>query len=137
MFTTTGQQKSARGFTLIEVLIALAIVAMALPALVTRVQSVSDNTGYIEEKSYAYWVAQNKLEELMIDYRLKRVFPKTKRHDVIEFAGQEWYWEAESDTTAMEQMYRLEVHVGRDEDNILATLAGFVYEQPRTAEGSR
>lgn len=122
----TGQQKSTRGFTLIEVLIALAIVAIALPALVTRVQSVSDNTGYIEEKSYAYWVAQNKLEELMIDYRLKQTFPKTKRHEVIEYAGQEWYWEAETVAVGEGNMYRLEVRVGRDEDNIVASLFGAV-----------
>jgi|GEM_PF-5538562 len=52
----------AKGFTLIEVLIALMIVSVALPALMLRVQSVSDNTAYMEEKTFAYWVAQNKMQ---------------------------------------------------------------------------
>lgn len=118
----------ARGFTLVEVLIAMVIVSLALPALVMRVQSVSENTGYIEEKSYAYWVAQNKMEEVLLDYRLKKTFPKTRVHDKVEFAGREWYWQVQAKTTSMERFYRLEVKVGTDEEDILASVAGFVYE---------
>jgi len=125
---------NARGFTLIEVLIALAIVGVALPALMLRVQSVSENVGYIEEKSFAYWVAQNKMEEILIDYRIKKQFPKTKLHDEIEFAGREWYWEVEAETTAMDRMYRIVVKVGDDEDNILASIPGFVLEPERRVE---
>ncbi|WP_045861091.1 type II secretion system minor pseudopilin GspI [Teredinibacter purpureus] len=122
------------GFTLIEVLIALAIVAVALPALVMRVQSVSDNTGYIEQKSYAYWIAQNKMEEIFLDYRIKNTFPKTKRHDTLEFGGKEWYWEVQAVTTGMESIYRIEVRVGNDEDDILASYAGILHESKDGAQ---
>ncbi|SMF11939.1 type II secretion system protein I (GspI) [Alteromonadaceae bacterium Bs31] len=121
----------ARGFTLIEVLIALAVVAVALPALVMRVQSVSDNVGYIEEKTFAYWVAQNRMEELLIDYQLRKQFPKTKVNDRVEFGGKEWYWEVEAETTAMEGMYRMIVRVGDNEKDITAIVSGFVREEKK------
>ena len=126
-----------RGFTLIEVLIALSIVAVALPALVMRVQSVSENTGYIEQKTYAFWVAQNKMEELMLDYRLKNTFPKTKLHDTVEFGGKEWYWEVEADTTGQEGVYRMQVSVGNDEDDILASYGAFIRDKGRTAQAGQ
>jgi len=122
----------ARGFTLIEVLIALAIVAMALPALVLRIQSVSDNVGYIEEKTLAMWMAQNKMEELLIDYDVKKTFPKTVKHDRQEYGGKEWYWEVEAETTSMENLYRLTVRVGNDPEEIIASVAGFVREAPKS-----
>ncbi len=121
-------RSSVRGFTLIEVLIALAIVAVALPALMLRVQSVSDNAGYIEVKTYAYWVAQNKMEEIQLDFRIKGSFPKTVKHDKVEFGGKEWYWKVESEPTATEGLYQLTVSVGNDEDDILASYASFIYD---------
>jgi len=118
-----------KGFTLIEVLVALGIIAMALPALVMRVQSVSDNTGYIEEKSYAFWIAQNQLEKLLIDFKLKQKIPRTRKGETIEYADQEWFWEVIPEDTGMQNAYMLTVNVGRDEKNILATISGIAYNQ--------
>ncbi|WP_188152333.1 type II secretion system minor pseudopilin GspI [Teredinibacter waterburyi] len=116
------------GFTLIEVLIALIIVGVALPALLLRVQSVSDHTGAIEEKTYAYWIASNKLEEITLDARIKKQIPKSERHDTIDYAGREWHWRIKPETTATEKLYRIEISVGIDDDSSIATLAGFVYD---------
>ncbi|WP_018013453.1 type II secretion system minor pseudopilin GspI [Teredinibacter turnerae] len=120
-----------RGFTLIEAMIALVIVGVTLVALVERVQSVSDNTGNIEEKTFAYWIAQNKLEEIFLDYRLKKTFPRTEQHDKEEYAGKDWYWEVKPEVrpTALGNMYRLEVRVGNAEDDILASVAGLLHEE--------
>jgi len=118
----------AKGFTLIEVLIALMIVSVALPALMLRVQSVSDNTAYMEEKTFAYWVAQNKMQELMLRRQVMKVMVKSKQNDTIEFGGREWFWQVDSQSTAVERLYRIEVRVGVQRGEWLATLSGFMYE---------
>lgn len=126
-----------QGFTLIEVLVALGIIAVALPALVMRVQSVSENTGYIEEKSYAYWIAQNELEKLLIDFRLKQQIPRSLKKETIEYAGRDWYWEVNPTETGMEGFYLLTVNVGLDEKNILATVAGVAYHDKNKTQQVR
>ena len=59
----------ARGFTLLEVLIALAIVAMSVGALLGTVTSSASNIIYLKDKTLAEWVALNRLTEVRIDKR--------------------------------------------------------------------
>lgn len=117
-----------RGFTLIEVLIALMIVGMALPALLLRVQSVSDNTAYMEEKTFAYWIAQNKLQELQLRRQVEKIATKTKQNDDIEYGGRTWYWQVDVKSTPNKHINELHVKVGTQPDQWLATITGFMYE---------
>lgn len=55
-----------RGFTLLEAMIALMIVAMALPALITLVLTQLDGSASIRDKTYAYWVAENQLTRVRL-----------------------------------------------------------------------
>lgn len=132
------QRRKNAGFTLIEVMVALVIVGMALPALVMRVQSIMDHTGYINSKSYAYWVAENKLQEMIITQQLQGdVTKKRKQQDTEEFAGTRWFWRVETEKTEIETMYRMEVSVGLTEDEILVTLSGFLFEPPQQGQVTR
>lgn len=56
----------ASGFTLIEVLIALAIVAIALGATLRAIGSLSTNTEAARARMLALWSADNALSELLI-----------------------------------------------------------------------
>ncbi|MFT5335623.1 MAG: general secretion pathway protein I, partial [Halioglobus sp.] len=56
----------SKGFTLIEVMVALAVVAVALPALMLTLNQQIDGTAYIRDKSLANIVAANKLEEIRL-----------------------------------------------------------------------
>lgn len=121
--------KRQNGFTLIEVLVALVVVGLALPALLTRMQSILDHTGYINTKTYAYWLAENKMQELIITQKLQGDVVKTKKkQDTEEFAGQNWYWKIEIEETPLEKMHRVEISVGLEEDKTLANLSGFLRE---------
>ena len=69
-----------RGFTLVEVMVALAVVAIALPALMISLYQQVDSTGYLRDKSLAHMVAANKLSEL----RIRRwSFPNTSQRNIL------------------------------------------------------
>lgn len=56
--------KRQRGFTLLEVLVALAVLAIALAAAIKGISSHVSNESYLKERSFAHWVAMNKVAEL-------------------------------------------------------------------------
>ena len=60
-----------RGFTLLEVLVALAVVAIALGAGLRAAGALTDNAGRLSDVMAAQWCADNQLTTL----RLSRVFP--------------------------------------------------------------
>lgn len=67
MCSTTSRSRAAAGFTLIEVLIALAIVAISLAAFVRLTSQTTSNLGRVERKALATLSAQNSLQDLRID----------------------------------------------------------------------
>ncbi|HEX3140845.1 MAG TPA: type II secretion system minor pseudopilin GspI, partial [Rhizobacter sp.] len=56
----------ARGFTLIEVMVALAIVAVTLGAGIKAAGALADNAQRITEVTSAQWCADNELTELRL-----------------------------------------------------------------------
>ena len=123
------------GFTLIEVMVALFIVAIALPVFLKSMHGLLDNTSHMRDKTHAYWLAENKMQEMMLEHEIKGDVTKTrKREDQEEFAGREWYWKVEMERTAVEQMYRMEISVGLEQDESLASLSGFLREHESTQQ---
>lgn len=95
----------AEGFTLVEVMIALAIVAMALPALIILVMTQVDGAAHIRNKTYAMWIAENELTRLTL-LNNKELFPTyklpMKDSGTAEMMGLEWQWKFE--TTVAEEI---------------------------------
>ncbi len=83
---------SRRGFTLVEVLVALVIVALGMAALLGTMSSAADTTVYLREKTFANWIALNRLTEL----RLQSTAPTAgKSEGELEYAGRRWRYEQE------------------------------------------
>jgi len=89
----------AKGFTLVEVMIALSIVAMALPALVILVMTQVDGAAHIRNKTYGMWVAENELTRLTL-LNNKDLFPTYKLAEKdsgrTEMMGLQWEWKFET-----------------------------------------
>ena len=101
-----------RGFTLIEVLVALAIVAFGLSALFSVTTQTARASSYLREKTFAQWIALNRLTEA----RLTGQPPSDDKTDgETKFAGQNWRWELKTLKTPVTGIVRLEARARLDE----------------------
>jgi general secretion pathway protein I len=102
----------SRGFTLIEVLVALAIVTIGMAALLSALSSSADSSAYLRDKTFAEWVALNRIEEV----RLATQLPEKKKSDgTAELAGRKWKWQQEVQETTVAGILRVDVRVKPDE----------------------
>jgi general secretion pathway protein I len=118
-----------KGFTLVEVMVALAVVAVALPALMVALYQQVDGTAYLRDKSFAHMVAANKLVEIRILAESTRQLPQGKVSGVAEMADREWYWLQLSTKTEFPNFQRIEISVAASEEQIeqpLIKLAAFL-----------
>ena len=120
----------APGFTLIEILVALAVLAIALTAAAHSVGSAVDTTVALRERMLARWVA----EDRMADLELRGEWPAldTRAGDA-EMGGRKFHWVQETGVTPFAKMRRVEVSVMLPGGKVaLARLTGFV-EQTATS----
>ncbi|MEM1152555.1 MAG: type II secretion system minor pseudopilin GspI [Pseudomonadota bacterium] len=110
------------GFTLVEVMVALFVVALALPALVMTISQYIDATGYMRDKSMAQMVAANKFEELRILSSAGQSLLRGSESGVATMADRDWYWRLDSQPTEAENFYRIEITVALDEEDDSANL---------------
>lgn len=100
--------RRARGFTLIEMLAAVAVLATAMAAILSGMARYADNAGHMRERSIAVWVAHNRLTEL----DLQRSWPDVGKSDgEMEMAGVTWKWELEVQKTQDDKLRRVDVWV--------------------------
>ena len=119
----------ARGFTLVEVMVALAVVAIALPAVLTALYQQIDDVGYLRDKSMAHMVAANKLAEMRLVIGSTRSLQAGKDSGQTELAERDWYWWLQTTTTEVAQFFRVEIVVAAEEeqrDRPLYTLVAFM-----------
>ncbi|HEU4532274.1 MAG TPA: type II secretion system minor pseudopilin GspI [Steroidobacteraceae bacterium] len=96
------------GFTLVEVLVALAIVVVGLAALFNVASQTVRSSAYLREKMLAEWIALNKLTETRVS---GTVPAQAKSEGEIEYANLQWRWELEKVSTPVEGIVRLESRV--------------------------
>lgn len=85
----TIHPKSRRGFTLIEVMVALAIIAIALASLIKASGSHTRSAAYLKSKTLAHYVAMNEITEIQISSAWPDIGERKKS---TELAGVEWFW---------------------------------------------
>jgi len=91
-------RRKGAGFTLIEVLVALAIVTFGMAALLGTLSSAAGTTAYLQDKTLAEWIALNQVATV----RLQKQAPsKGDSEGEVDYAGRKWKW---SQTVADMQM---------------------------------
>jgi len=95
----------ARGFTLLEVLVALAILAVTLGALIKAATEHTRNTQYLQERTLAHWVGQNVLARY--DAGLRLAERGATDEGTVEQAGQEWAYRVAVDESQPESLLEL------------------------------
>ncbi len=82
-----------RGFTLIEVLVALAIVALALTAIAASMSQMIDAANTMRDRTYASWIAQNKITEFRLAAAMPEVSTTSANWTTATTAGRgvRWY----------------------------------------------
>ena len=114
------------GFTLIEVLIALAIVSISLGALISISSQDISRAERMQKNMIANWVAQNQITEHRLSNKKIKV-GSTKGS--ILFAKYDWEWELSVSKTSVDNLYRMDINVSELNKNIVSrNLTGFVFE---------
>jgi general secretion pathway protein I len=120
------------GFTLIEVLVALAIVAIGMAAVLGALTSSASTVLYMRDKTLAQWVALNHIAEQRLQNQAGQV-PQTGKSDGdVDYAGSKWHWHQEIVATAVQGMIRMDVRVrpsdskADDDHGWYVTLSGII-----------
>lgn len=117
--------KRGHGFTLVEILVALAIIAVALAAGMRALLQATDTTTALKARTLALWVAQNQLAHAQIATPWPAL--GTSRGEAQQ-AGASFTWQATVSTTPNPAFRRIEIIVSEPAtpDYALARLAGFL-----------
>jgi len=124
-----------RGFTLIEVMVALAIVAFSLATVAASLGQMIDTASAMRERTYASWIAQNKIAEM----RLANVIPEvTATSGELDYADTEWAWRAVVSETGVENLFRVDVTVSyAGSPDGIRTVSGFIGEPVAAGQSNR
>jgi general secretion pathway protein I len=118
-----------QGFTLLEVLIALAVLALAMGAVIKAASDYTSNQSYLRDRTLAMWVARN----VLVEYQVKGEWLSVgERKGTREMGNQEWRWLARISQTEEAELRRLDVEVypldSDDDENPLSVLSGFLLQ---------
>lgn len=127
----------ARGFTLIEVVVALAIVAVGMLAVFKTIGDTARNVNELRDRSLAEWIADNRITEIRVSGQMPSV---DETAGELDFGNQHWHWLTKVSQTQVEGIRRIDVSVRREEDPegaSIVTLSGFVGRTAVSAPPSR
>ncbi len=132
------ESRRSTGFTLLEVLVALAVFAVAAVSLMRVSESQLTLSRQLEDKTFAHWVAMNQITEM----QLQQAWPDAGEERArTPMAGRFWQIIIKTSPTTVSSMRRVEILVtespeeGGREMPVLTSLTGFL-EQPSSGGGS-
>lgn len=116
---------SSSGFTLIEILVAMTIIAVGVSALVSSAGASAWRAEYMREREFGRWVASNVLAETQV----RPAWPDTgTKNTEVEMGDNVWFVRTRTQAVADPDLRRVDIEVRRDKDadNYIYTVTGFV-----------
>lgn len=120
---------------MIEVMVALSIVALSLTAVAASMGQMIDAANTMRDRTYASWIAQNKITEMRLSPQSPEVSSSSGE---VDYANMTWAWQAQVSATGVEDLYRIEVSVSLPgSEDIIRTVIGFVGPPSPPGEANR
>jgi len=113
-----------RGFTLIEVMIALLVITLGMAAVISTSSESGWKSTHLRQSTIASWVAYNEIAL----YRATRTWNDVKsRSGEAEMANAQWEWRMEISATDDDSLRRIDVEVTlKDETAVKARVTAFI-----------
>lgn len=131
-------ERRQKGFTLLEVMVALAVFAVLALALIKSTTGTVTQARLLEEKTLALWIAQNQLDEMRLPIPGQSRFPAMGRQqEEVTLGGRKWQINIDVASTDEQSMRRIDISVfGEDalhsrsdeQDLAIVQLTGFIGE---------
>ena len=117
-----------RGFTLLEILVALAVIAIALAAIVGETVQRLGNAARLTDRTLAHWVAMNQVTTQQLSTSWPAVGVTTGS---VELANREWFWSLKISATEDADVRRIDVEVRpfKSDENPMSTAIAYL-ERP-------
>jgi general secretion pathway protein I len=121
---TVSTIRRARGFTLLEVMIALLVITLGMGAVIVTTGESAWKSSYLRESTIASWVAYNEIAL----YRAKRTWSEaTSRSGEAEMANTQWDWKMKISATDDPSLRRVDVEVFiQGETAVKSRVTGFI-----------
>ena len=116
--------RANRGMTLLEVMLALVILATAGLAVMKSASESLNNQGYLQDKTFALWAASNYLVEL----KLQKKWPSSSwQADSEELGDRTWYIRYQGVATSDSNFVALDIEVSdKKEGSALAAIRTYL-----------
>lgn len=115
-----------RGFTLLEVLVALIIISVALTAIFYALYADNRIASDLQTKTFAYWVAKNTLADYQVRNAHGPNLPSSEEGEGVQL-GHHWKWTINVQPTPTEHVFAVIVDVKMDQETTgRALLRGYL-----------
>ncbi|HET7307980.1 MAG TPA: type II secretion system minor pseudopilin GspI [Gammaproteobacteria bacterium] len=113
------------GFTLMEVLIALAILGIGMLAVISTVGHSTSTALELKQRTFAHWVAMNEATRLRTSLQWPDV---GEQNGTVQLARETWRWTADISKTVAPNLRRADISVALDSkpDAPVSTLIVFI-----------
>lgn len=119
-------KRRPEGFTLLEVMVAMTVLALTMGAVIKAVGGYTANQAYLRDRTLADWVARN----VLVEQQVKDAWPSVgELKGTVEMGGREWRWIGTVSQTDEQELRRLDVRIrpiDAEDSEPIAVLSGFL-----------